>query len=335
MENLAVAVVGVGLFGETHPLAYSHYHRSKLIAVCDVREDRAREIGEKYRCEWTTDAEKIAIDERIRAVSIATPDFAHYDVAMRMIDAGKHLLVEKPLATDVAQAESIVNAARAAGTKLMVDFHNRWSSQFVKAKECVERGVIGSPILGYARLSNTFYVPTQMLSWAGKSGPQWFLFPHTVDLMRWLTCEEAREVYATGIKKVLKERGVDAFDAVQAIVKFENCFATFESAWVNPESSPSIVEFEFYLTGAKGRICIDNTKQGIEVGSDTFVYPRANPLDLMHGKPGAFMVLPIYHFVDCVLDDREPLATGEDGLAVTKIIAAIERSIESGSPVQV
>jgi len=335
VNKLNVAVVGVGLFGETHALAYSHYHRSELVAVCDVRAERAKGIAEKYRCEWATDAEKLVTDERIHAVSIATPDFAHYDVAMRMIDAGKHVLVEKPLATDVEQAESIVRSARQGGVTLMVDFHNRWSAPFVKAKESIDRGSIGSPVMGYARLSNTLYVPTQMLSWAGQSGPQWFLLPHTVDLMRWLTGEEAHEVYATATKKVLRRRGIDAYDVVQAVVKFGNCFATFETAWINPASSPSVVEFVFCLTGEKGRISIDNTRQGLEIGSEAFVYPRPGPLDIVHGKPGAFMVLPIYHFVDCVLDSQKPLATGEDGLAVTKIIRAIEQSIENGAPATV
>jgi len=334
-DKLNVAVVGVGLFGETHALAYSHYHRSELVTVCDVRADRAREIAEKYRCGWTTDVEKIAADDRIAAVSIATPDFAHYDVALRMIDAGKHLLIEKPLATDVDEAESIVTSAQQAGLTLMVDFHNRWSMPFVKARETVERGAIGSPVMGYARLSNTLYVPTQMLSWAARSGPQWFLLPHTVDLMRWLTGDEAHEVYATAGRHVLKQRGIDAYDAIQAVVKFENCFATFETSWINPESSPSVVEFLFFLTGETGRISIDNTKQGLEIGSESFVYPRPGPLDIAHGKPGTFMVQPVYHFVDCVLDNRNPLATGGDGLAVTKIIAAIERSIENGTPVSV
>lgn len=335
MDKLNVAVVGVGLFGETHALAYSHYHRSELIAVCDVRGDRAREIAGRYRCEWTTDIDKIAADKRIAAVSIATPDFAHYDVAMRMIDAGKHLLIEKPLATDVGQAEFIVTGAGDAGLTLMVDFHNRWSMPFVKAKESVDRGTIGSPVMGYARLSNTLYVPTRMLSWAGRSGPQWFLLPHTVDLMRWLTGDEAREVYATGTREVLSRHGVHAYDAIQAVVKFEHCFATFETSWINPESTPSVVEFVFCLTGEAGRISIDDTNQGLEIGSEAFVYARPGPLDLVHGTPGTFMVLPIYHFVDCILDCRKPLATGEDGLAVTKIISAIERSIESGAPVPV
>jgi predicted dehydrogenase len=335
MDKLNVSIIGVGLFGETHALAYSQYHRSRLVAVCDTRAQRAAEIAGKYHCEWTDDAKKIAGDERIDAVSIATPDFTHYELAMRMIDAGKHLLVEKPLATDVTQAESIVKAARQAGIKLMVDFHNRWNPPFVKAKECVERGSIGSPVMGYIRLSNTLYVPTKMLSWAGKSGPQWFLFPHTIDLMRWITGEEAREVYATGTKRVLKERGIDAYDAIQAAVKFERCFATFETSWINPLSSPTLVEFEFRLIGDRGRIYIDTTKQGAEVASDTFTYAQTGPFDTIHGKPSAFMMLPIQHFVDCVLDDREPIATGDDGLAVTKIISAVETSIKTGRPVPV
>src|SRR5437773_1226398 len=87
-----------------------------------------------------------------------------------------------------------------------------------------------------------FIMPRRWLSWAGKSGPHWFLFPHTMDMMRGLIDEEPIEVYAIGRKGVLVEKGVDTYDAVQALIRFEQAFVTFETSWIVPDTSPSVTD---------------------------------------------------------------------------------------------
>ena len=88
----------------------------------------------------------------------------------------------------------------------MVDFHARWHPLFMGARGYVERGELGAPVMAYARLSDTIHVPTEMLSWSGHSGPEWFLFPHTMDIVRWLFEREPVEVYAKGYRGVLDGR---------------------------------------------------------------------------------------------------------------------------------
>ena len=113
---------------------------------------------------------------------------------------------------------------------------------------------IGKPIMGYARASNTLFVPLKMLSWASKSGPEWFLFPHIIDLARWLTGKEIEEVYATGKKEVLKNKGIDAYDIIQAQVEFEDSISIFESSWILPTSwRNELIEFRMEIYGEKGR----------------------------------------------------------------------------------
>ena len=115
---------------------------------------------------------------------------------LAMLDAGKHVLVEKPLATSVPEAQAMVAAADRAGVSLMVDFHARWHPLYMGAKGYVERGELGRPVMAYARLSDTIHVPTRMLAWGRQSGPEWFLFPHTMDLVRWLFAREPVEALA-------------------------------------------------------------------------------------------------------------------------------------------
>ncbi|MGQ9515517.1 MAG: Gfo/Idh/MocA family protein [Thermoproteota archaeon] len=92
--------------------------------------ERTRSVASRYRCEYTTDIEKLAGDPKMMAVSIATPDFAHTEPAIRAIEAGKHVLIEIPLATNVKEARKIVNESKRKDVKVMLDFQNRWNPIF-------------------------------------------------------------------------------------------------------------------------------------------------------------------------------------------------------------
>jgi predicted dehydrogenase len=185
MERVGFGVIGAGLFGENHAVVYSRLPGVELVAVCDQNEERAREVAERYGARaYYTDYEKVLADPEITAVSIATPDFAHAEIALAAAQVGKHILCEKPLATTVEEAQAIVDAAARAGVKLMVDFHNRVNPPFAAAREQVRSGAIGTPAYGYARLSNTTFVPLEMLSWANRTSALYFLGSHAVDIMR-------------------------------------------------------------------------------------------------------------------------------------------------------
>lgn len=329
MAKIKVAVVGMGIMGKIHSQVYNEYERSELTLIADLNEKRARESGKEFNCGWTTDTKRIANDPGIKAVSIATPDFAHKEIALLMIEAGKDILIEKPLTTSVKEAYEIVEKAEKRGVKVMVDFQNRWSPIFLQAKKTMEEGKIGKPVMGYARLSNTLFVPLKMLSWASKSGPEWFLFPHIIDLARWLTGKEIEEVYATGRKEVLRNKGIDAYDAVQALAKFEDeTFFTFETSWILPEAWPSLIDFEFMLLGSKGRIGIEGDRQGIDIATDRLNWPFVLGFQNAYQKSFGYFKEPIIHFVDCVCEGKEPVCTAEDGLRVTIVIEAIRKSIK-------
>ncbi len=332
-EKVKAAVIGVGLIGEQHAEAYHEYPRSELVYVMDLNPERAKAVGERFGCRYTTDIEELAASEA-EVVSVATPDFAHFQPTMRMIEAGKHVVVEKPLATSAREAQQMVEAARRRGVKLTVNLGLRWNPGFQSVRDSIRSGEIGEPIMAHVRLADTIWVPRQMLSWAGQSGPQWFLFAHTMDLLRWFLGQEAQEVYAVGVKKVLAAEGIDAFDAIHALVRFEQAFVTFETAWILPEAWPDIVEFEMTIYGSQGRLHFDAKRQGFELSSDKFGKH-------MFSRPALWkrFTLPptwwgaLRSMVDCVLDGGEPAIPAEDGVAVTAMIEAVERSIQERQPV--
>jgi predicted dehydrogenase len=327
-----MAVIGAGIWGENHAMALSTYPIVELAWICDLNAERAKRLADQVGCRWTTEIAELA-ESDIDAVGIATPDHAHKGPCLAMIEAGKHVLVEKPLATDIVEAREIIAAAERAGTKLMVDFQLRWHPQYMGAKAAVEAGELGEGVMGYARLSDTIHVPTEMLAWGGASGPEWFLFPHTMDVTRWILGEDPVEVFARGSKRVLKSMGIDAYDAVQASFQFERTFVTFETCWIVPNSWPTVVDNRFTLYGDKG--CIElSGAPGVVIASDRYRSPFSSHAITRYGKPFAHFYESIRHFADCVADNKEPEATGHDGLMATAMIHATIRSLIERRPVK-
>lgn len=332
MNRVRMAVIGAGIWGENHAVALSTHPIVDLRLICDLNAERARTLAERIGCGWTTDMAEIAKSD-VHAVSIATPDHAHREPCLAMIAAGKHVLVEKPFTTSVADAREINAAAKAKCVKLMVDFQMRWNPPYMGAKHVVETGEIGEPVMAYSRLSDTIHVPTEMLSWGSSSGPEWFLFPHTMEIMRWILAEEPREVFARGTKRVLKGMGIDSYDAVQASVQFDRAFVTFETCWIVPNSYPAVVDNRLTLYGSKGFIEIDG-KPPLSISSDRFKHPFSSHSITRYGKPFAPFYESIRYFADCVAANHDPEPSGHDGLMATAMIEAAVRSLREGRPVK-
>jgi predicted dehydrogenase len=333
-KPVPIGIVGAGIWGTNHALALATHPRGRLVIICDQDADRARALADKYGCAWTTSLDELA-GSAAEAVTIATPDHLHCEPTLAMLRAGKHVLVEKPLATSIADARAMVEAAERAGVKFMVDFHARWHPLFMGAKEYVERGELGAPVMAYARLSDTLSVPTEMLPWSGQSGPEWFLFPHTMDVVRWLFGRDPVEVYAKGSRGVLDGRGIPCWDAIQALVEFEGrAFCTFETSWIVPNSYTNVVDNRLSLYGDKGGLEIKN-EPTLWVFTDRFHTPFSSASVTRYGKPWGFQYESIRYFLDCVADDLTPEASGRDGLMVTVMIAAVLQSLAEGRPVKI
>jgi predicted dehydrogenase len=331
-------VIGAGILGEEHATVFSHAPEIELVAVCDTNAERAKAVAAKYGArQWTTDYQELLKNPDIQAVSVATPDFAHRDITLAAVQAKMDVLVEKPLAMSLKEAEEIAAAVKAAGVKLMVDYQNRVNAPWVAAKKSVEAGEIGRPAYGYIRLSNTTWVPMDMIPWGAKSSSLWFLGIHCIDVMRWLLNDEVRRVYAVTRSGILKELGVDTQDFHVAIGEFRNgTVVTFENAWILPRSQPMVYEFKMELLGSKGQININTSHNatiekhvdGKMVYGDVLGSTPTSPRRL-----GGFVKEAIAQFVDAVVYDLPVLGSVEDGVAGVRVADAIERSEASGQPV--
>ncbi len=334
---LKMGVIGAGTWGETHCKVYSRHPECELVCVCDTNGETAKARAAQYgAASWTADYRELLATEGIDAVSVATPDFAHRDIALGAAEAGKHMLIEKPLATTVEDCEAIISAAERAGVKLMVDFHNRFNPPFVQAKASIDAGELGEVQMLSLRLNDTIYVPTKMLSWAGQSTVTWFLASHCVDLIRFLTGDEVRRVYSVARSRVLAQRGISTPDFYQTIVELDSgAVAHIENCWIISDSFMNIFDFKAEIAGSKGTLFADLSTHGMLARyAEEAGYPDVGVMPEVHGKLTGFAVLAIQDWVDCLLQDRQPLATGADGLAATRVVCAIHDSVRQGGPVE-
>lgn len=333
-EPVRVGLVGLGIWGSNHAAAYGDDPRCELAVVCDKNETLAKEMGARCGVPWVSSIEAL-LDRDVDAVSVATPDFAHVDVVTEVLRRRKHVFVEKPLATSLADAQTLARLAAGQGVVAMVDFQNRWNPAFLAIRQTLEDSSLGKPLTGYVRLSDAIEVATEWLPWAGKSGPEWFLMSHSIDLASWLIGQEAQSVYAWGRRGLLSARGIDCWDTIQAMVRFETCAITFESSWVVPNGSPSVVDALFNLSLEGGTINYEWGYNGLASTTDRVRYPWVAAGPDHYGRLTSFIYEPMRSFITAVLAGHAIESTFEDGLANVRVITAIRQSLETGAPVEI
>jgi len=339
MIQTGFGLIGCGTWGAVHARTYQASPWARLVEVCDKDANRAAHFAEQYGAQkHSSDWLELLANPEIQAVSIATPDFAHSEVVIAAIEAGKDVLSEKPLASTVEDCRRILAARERKGIKLMVDFHNRWNLPFLSIRRQLEAGELGKLLAINIRLNDTLFVPTRMLSWAARSSPAHFLGSHIIDLVRWMSGAEVSRVYAVSRSVVLKDAGVDTPDFLQYILELSSgATAMVENCWIVNESSPSVFDFQSEFIAAKGTAYVNAShNRTVEIYTDRGVQlPDVAGAPDRYGQPVGFAVAAIEHFIDCVVNDKQPMVTGEDGLSVARVLAAIEESAATRHPVDV
>ncbi|MFP3902768.1 MAG: Gfo/Idh/MocA family protein [Armatimonadota bacterium] len=337
-DKVRCGIIGTGVWGETHLMAYTYDPGVDLVCICDKDEELLQKRQEEYGvANAVTDYMELLERDDIDAVSVVTPDFLHKDIVLAAADAGKDVLVEKPMATTVAECEAMIKAADKAGIMLMVDFHNRFNPAFTQVKQKLDAGVLGEPQMITLRLNDTIFVPTQMLSWGGESTVAWFLASHAADLARWFFQSEVRRVYSVSRSRLLKKQGLDTPDFFHSILEYENgAVAHIENCWIMSEEMPTVADFRGEMVCSAGT-CLWNVlaNRMVEVYEDeggVDLPPTVSRLDI-HGEKRGFAIDSIRHFAKVVREGIEPVMTAEDGLRNTEAVVAIHESAEAGEPV--
>lgn len=329
---MRVGIIGAGIMGRGHAEVLAARPDAELTAVASGHYENAVALAEKYGAQAFATYQELFDSGTVDAVSITTPDHLHADVMVAAAAAGVHMLVEKPLTTDVAGGDRAVAAVEKAGVTAMCLYNHRWVPAYAQAHDLMAQ--IGAPVLAYARKNDTIFVPTEMIGWAEKTTCAWFLSSHDIDLVTWLFGDRIVEVFASARYGKLRSLGMETPDGVQIQAQFSGgAVATFESAWIYPNTFPTTVDSYVTIIGEDGTIQLDRQAESIALATDkAYLYPRNMLQRVVHGIPGGAYRDAIDHFVHCARTGTKPLISLDSSRHVTAVLAAAHSSIVSRRP---
>ncbi len=348
MKKYRVGVVGLGM-GQGHIRSFQSHPNSDVVAITDVNEDRLKEIGEKFGIKARyTDHSKMLAEEDLDIVGVATPNIFHKPITIEALEAGCHVLCEKPMAMNAQEAEDMLAAAKTADRKLMINFSFRFKPQSWAIKRQVERGRIGDVYMARTLWHRRRGFPG-FGGWFGQKdksggGPLIDLGVHRLDLALWFM-GYPEPTYVLGStynhigKRVSKEEGkkYDVEDLAAAFIKFKNgACLILEASWAANIQQKEHMKTRLF--GTKGGALNYNLNGGYDFGTDLYVEEDGCQFDMkLNSKMGIKDAPPtaMHNMVDSLVTGNPNTATGQEGLIVMKLLDAIYKSAETGEPVKI
>ena len=340
MSKLRVAVVGAGLLGARHARVFHEQPDAETVAVVDVNGARAESVAQKVGARAYASLEAALADTAIDAVAVATPDHLHRAPVLTALDAGKHVLMEKPLATTREDSEAIVDRAAAGSPIVMVNYSQRFVTDHAWLQGVIERGEIGQPQMVISVKFDTLYVPTGMLGWADQTSPIFFMSSHDLDLVHWFLGADPTEVVAHEARGTLDERGVAVHDGLNALIQFAGgVSANFHSSWIHPTTYPRVADGYLQIIGREGAVAYNMRTRTAELfngrGGQTVEFTGPHTADEVGGKMTGAFIHSVRHFLDCAREGREPWTSPRRTLSTTLAQLAVLDSLRLKQPVKV
>jgi phthalate 4,5-cis-dihydrodiol dehydrogenase len=327
MTRVRCAVIGPGYAGTTYAEAVRYAPDAELVAIAGGHQ--AADLAAQHGVP-SVDVDAVLNSPDVDAVLIASPNPFHAPQTVRAAQAGKHVLVEKPMALTVAECRQMVDACQRAGVVLMVGHHHRFRRNGIATKMLLDRGIIG-------RVDMAAMVQTEpdQTTWLTKPENGGYLLGggvHGLDLLRWWLGDVQRVAALTG-----RYRGEQVENGSLLLLAFANgAHASFQES-VIPGSVPppgsGVVRFDVVLTGERGVLHVDmygevrsSTRDGWQVHTNLPVWNGHYAFLRMEAYAGQFR-----EFVAAIREGRPPRVPATDGLAAVAIVEAAHRAARSGS----
>ena len=305
MKKLNVAVIGTGFWGRNHARVYRELPSTELVGICDVNAERAKIVAEQFDAKAYTSSSRMLKNKEIDAVSICTWSTVLAKEAFKALRAGKHVLVEKPMATNARQAEQLIKIAEESALHLTVGFLMRFIPGLQHIRRAVEKKEIGELVCVTAK---------RVSQWPERIGDVGVVKDtaiHDIDVMRYISNESPTSVYA----KTGSMRHRQFEDYAQLMLTYEDEKSAFiESNWLTPYKTRTLT-----VTGSDAIMRLDYITQDlwIESAKESLQprYPFQEPLKL-----------ELQHFAECITEKKKPIITGGDGLEALSIAEAALQS---------
>jgi UDP-N-acetyl-2-amino-2-deoxyglucuronate dehydrogenase len=353
MKKLRTGIVGCGKVSHTHAQALSELPESSFVAACSRSPAKAAEFAGRYGAKGYSNLAEML--KEVDALVICTPHPFHAAPAVQALEAGVHVLVEKPLASSLGDCDAMIAAARAGGVKLGTVSQRRWYAPVRRVKEAVDGGRIGEPILAMVMLlgwrDRRYYESDPWRgSWRMEGGGVLVnQAPHQLDLLLWFMGPVA-ELY--GLQENLNHPYIEVEDTAVAVLRFRS--GALGSIVVSNSQKPGLYG-KVHVHGASGASVGVQTDGGAMfiAGMTPVLEPPVNDLWTVPGEEqmleqwreadGAFFqhidAASYYHrlqlqdFLQAIMEDREPLVTGEEGRKTVELFTAVYRCDRDRRPI--
>jgi predicted dehydrogenase len=325
-DRISVGVVGLGYWGPNLARNFDALPDAELRWCCDAQPELRERFAALYGGTRMTDSlDELLTDPQLDAVVLATPVPTHADLAVRVLEAGKHCFVEKPLAQAVPDAERAVAAAARTGKVLMVGHLLEHHPGVAKLKEIADSGELGAIHYIYSNRLNLGQLRAD-------ENALWSLGAHDVSVILRLAGEEPFEVSARG-ESYMRD-GIE--DVVFAFLRFPSGLAAhLHLSWLDPHK-----ERRFTVVGSKRMATFDDMElerkvtvydKGFDESSASYGEYITRSGDIWSPRVGNAepLRLEAAHFVACIREGRTPLSDGESGLRVVRVLEALQRELEA------
>ena len=326
---LDMAVLGCGGISNVHMKVITIEPRTRLAAVVDTDESRARAAMEKHGAEKIfTSWDPVLADSSIDAVDICLPHNLHAPAAIAAMKAGKHVLVEKPIANTVAQAEEMIQTSKQTGRTLMVGHMKRFNRAALTMQRNIAHGNIGKPFsfeaVWYGPKDIMPGIPWVMKKETGGGGPLMGFGTHHIDILRWIL-GEVKEVSCFTSRSVVIEAEVE--DTAVVNLRFHNgTIGTINFNWARTaEGFHELIR----IIGTEGEIAIRDGQEVILASPARFGDSDIHRLDASAEAgdvPEEQFLGQLQHFIDCIENNKTPIT---DGVSARNTVAVIEAAYES------
>ncbi len=341
-SKLRIGQIGVGYWGPNVLRAVASHPDVVVTAICDASQKTLNQISPNYPHATTyTDIDQVMAADNVDAVIVALPAGMHHEVALKVLTAGKHCFVEKPLALTTRECEELIEIAERNNRTLMVGHTYEYHSAVKKIKELIDGGEVG-------QIYNIFCQRMNLGRIRQDIDAMWNLAPHDISIaLYWLNHEMPVSVRAQGFSHLPRVKAIA--DQTYLTMEFRSgAVVHIISSWLSPEKVRKIM-----LVGSKRMVTYDD----VSVDSIVQVYDKGVDLDgLGHSEsygeyqhlvrtgdvtiPNIRMVEPLraemHHFVNCALTGAVPISSGRSGLNVTRILEAASQSMaNNGAPVEI
>lgn len=351
-QPIGLAVIGSGRIGTLRARLAAAHPAMRFLAVSDQNDAAARRLASTVGAQFhSTDNNEVISRPEVTAVVVSTSEGEHVEPIVKALELGKPVLVEKPLALTLADADRILKAIEKSGVDVRVGYSRRYKDRYLIAKEQMREGRIGRAIGGAARVFNSRSQALAMLGRNPHATPVVDALTYYVDLMNWLVGgKRLAEVYARGQMGVLKEAGHDVTDVSYAILTYDDgTVINLGVSYALPEKYPALGHAaRVEVLGTEGVIILDDdhTDQLMytEKGIPHVYLPdhNVNMVFLQSGTPGDWALGefwgPIANETRAWLDYLSMgrpcvLATPQEARANLEATLAIEHSVATGRPV--